>query len=144
MMTDDPSEPVHSVLDYYDGPLSGVADFGGKPHGFDTEEIDWDSGDRVFRLSPLTEQVFRATTEAWAIWRRWEAAFHEGRTTLETHPALPEDRLRKDELDRFLQTRLVHGDRRVVRARGEFGPCPTSTWNGYGMKPLRVRWTVVE
>ena len=45
----------------------------------------------TFLLQPIDGQAFSLALEDWAIWRRWETAFHEGKTPHETHPALPED-----------------------------------------------------
>jgi hypothetical protein len=61
-------EPVHEIVDYYDGPRSGYADYRGEPHWFcalgwvsppEDEEVEWDlSGfnprDDRFYLVPVT------------------------------------------------------------------------------------------
>ena len=48
----------------------------------------------------------RLALEDWGIWRRWELAFYEGQTSQESHPTLPEDRQRKEELALTLDQRL--------------------------------------
>ena len=56
-------EVVHLVDDYYDGPRTGVADFGGSPHRFrnlgwvspDGPDEPWDSLEDRFELTPVAE-----------------------------------------------------------------------------------------
>lgn len=125
---------VHTITDWYDGPRAGVADFSGRPHYyeclFDEPRDDWSD---VYLLKPLDEETFRLVIEDWNIWLRWEAAFREGRTPRETHPALPEDRGRHDELAKILAERLFVSPDTCVKARGEFR---------YG-DPATVEWSVI-
>ena len=101
---------VHTMTDYYDGPRRGVADFDGVPRLY---ECEWDNAlddfEPTFRLSPVPEDVFALALESWAIWRRWETAFHEGRATQASHPALPEDAARP------LRRRPTHALRRTAK-----------------------------
>jgi hypothetical protein len=86
-------------------------------------------------------RLFELALESWSIWRRWETAFHEGRATQETHPALPEERTRSDELNRILDTELRIDEANHERARGEFKAFDDAEWNGLGWRPLQVKWT---
>lgn len=94
---------------WYDGPREGIADFQGKPHLY---ESLWDEKSLggcwtdLFMLTPLDAETFELALEDWQIWCRWEAAFKAGNTTLETHPALPEDRHRHKELKTMLSERF--------------------------------------
>ena len=114
-------EIVHTINDWYDGPRAGVADLNGTPHyyesQFDELEDDWAE---TFLLTPIDAETFRLVMESWAIWLRWDAAFREGRTTLETHPALPEDRERHSQLAEILAQRLVINSDTGIKARAEF------------------------
>src|SRR5688572_206277 len=78
-----PFERVYTVMDFYDGPRSGFADFGGAPHAYRSiwrEDLDdWDPDDR-FELSPVAGETLALALEDWAIWRRWEEAFYAGET----------------------------------------------------------------
>lgn len=125
---------VHTITDWYDGARAGIADVHGEPHyyqnSWDESEDDWSA---VYLLVRVDEETFRLAMEDWQIWLRWEAAFHEGRTTLETHPALPADRARHDELAKVLAERLAISDD-AIEATGEFK---------YG-EPTLVRWSVVR
>ena len=51
-------ETVHVVHDYWDGPRSGVAEYGGRPHWFENifDEQQDDYSD-LFWLTPLSEET---------------------------------------------------------------------------------------
>jgi hypothetical protein len=97
-------ECVHTVDDYYDGPRRGIADYEGNPHLyeciFDESKDDYSN---QFLVMPLDPETFQLAMEDWTIWKRWEVAFHAGQTDLSTHPALPSDRERHNELREILQ-----------------------------------------
>ena len=134
-------EVVHTVTEYYDGPRRGIADYLGQPHAFESE---WREGENLdadtFLLMPIDKETFSLALEDWAIWRRWETAFHQGRATQETRPALPEDRKRHDELEHLLEGRLVVDPAQAVRRMAEFQVRNDPEWSGYGWRPLEVRW----
>jgi hypothetical protein len=135
-------ELVYTMTDYYDGPRRGVADYVGMPHLYESEWDDLkDDYAFTFRLSPIGPDVLKAELEAWAIWRRWETAFHQGLATIDTHPALPEDRARYDELALFLADHLQIDDAKVIRAHGEFEAREDPDWSVLGFGSLQVRWT---
>jgi hypothetical protein len=140
-MNDD-YERVHTVTDYYDGPIAGVADFRGAPHLF---AAVWDDQEEeygpVFRLTPLASNTFNLLMEDWQIWRRWEHAFQTGVTTVETHPALPGERARHDELRRQIDAQLKSPVGPEVRIRGEFVPDPGSPPLGILIVGVVVKWT---
>jgi hypothetical protein len=142
-------ERVYTVYDDYDGPRAGFADFGGAPHAYRSiwrdELDDWDPDGR-FVLHPVTRAVLELAIEGRAIWRRWEQAYYGGRTTDTTHPALPDDRARHDELAPVIEQALEIGPDWMIMVIGEFrakngargGPgIPTSR------AELEVRWIPV-
>jgi hypothetical protein len=134
-------EIVHTLTDYYDGPRRGVADYQEQPHLYESE---WQNGENLqadtFLLMPIDADTVALVREHWAIWLRWEAAFHRGETTRETHPALQEDRARHAELARLLQERLVIDPARAVRKRAEFRAREGHEWNKPGFPPFEVQW----
>ena len=81
--------------------------------------------------------------EDWAIWLRWEEAFHLGQTSQESTPALPEDRSRHEVLVERLTRELVSDPTSATHAHGEFRVRPESS-KQFGMRELEVRWQVVE
>lgn len=113
-------EIVHTMTDYYDGPRSGIANYRGKPHIYESLFSDALENSDVFLLQPIDEETFRLAMEDWSIWCRWERAFHSRQTTQDTHPSLPQDRARHDELEAILTPRLHIEDARAFRARGRF------------------------
>jgi hypothetical protein len=135
-------ERVHTMTDYHDGPLQGIADFRGKPHAYSrpfnhskNEYENW------YELRPVDEETFKLALEDWAIWLRWEDAFHAGQAPPDTHPALPADRSRHDEIARLLSARLVALPGPSTRARGSFRPTPRHETMGRG-RWMEAEWTL--
>jgi len=134
-------ELVHTVRDYYDGPRSGVANFGGSPYFYDCvfdEKID-DYSD-VFRLTPIDTETFNLALEDWTIWKKWETAFHLGKTDLSTHPCLPNDRQRHLEIEPILEKRLVTDPALAISRVGKFEPIGNALLPKGVMRPLQVKW----
>src|SRR6185437_104535 len=94
----------------------------------------------TFLLMPVDRETFSSALEDWAIWRRWETAYCQGKASAETHPALPEDRSRHEELERLLEGRLVVDPAQAVQRKAEFRVRADPQWSGYGWRPLEVRW----
>src|SRR5579864_4499561 len=86
-------ENVNVVHDYWDGPRTGVADYGGRPHWFenifDKEKDDYTN---LFWLTPLSDNALRLAQQQAEMFLRWRQAFARGEVDLSTHPALPGDR----------------------------------------------------
>jgi hypothetical protein len=133
------ADKVHTVVDYWDGPREGIADYKGQPHYykalFDEQADAWSN---TFLLKPIDAETFRLALEAWNIWLKWEAAQHEGRVPLESHPALPEDRERYKELADLLAERLVVDPNQDLSLVGKFLPVNGDT----RLRSSRKRWTV--
>lgn len=128
-------EIVHMITDWYDGARKGVADIKGQPHYFENcWEEDKQFWSDISLLRPLDADTFALVTEDWEIWLRWEKAFKEGRTLQETHPCLPEDKLRHDELKSMLDKRLITCFETDIKASAEFL---------YG-KPAKVSWNIID
>jgi hypothetical protein len=125
---------VHTITDWYDGARAGVADLHGEPHYYegrwDEAKGDWSE---VYLLNRIDEETFRLAMEDWHIWKRWQAAFRKDTATQDTHPALPADRARHDELAEILASRLVIRGDKLIKAKAEFK---------YG-EPTLVRWSIV-
>lgn len=132
-------EPAHTMTDWYDGPRRGVATVNGRPHIYEScwSDIDSDDDD-VFVLSPISDDVFSAAIEDWEIWTRWEVAFKNGNTTIEAHPALPEDRVRHAALAMILNQRLVIDERQRIAATAVFH------YNASTEPRMEADWTLVD
>jgi hypothetical protein len=64
-------EPLLFVLDYFDGPIVGVAEFHGAPHYFEAEfdEVN-DCYTNRYTLFELSEDTMKSVFAARAMWRR--------------------------------------------------------------------------
>ena len=135
------NEIVFTVTDYYDGPRQGIANYQGTPHFyeciFDSATNDYSD---LYRLTALDELVFRLALEKWEIWRRWELAFHTGKTNMESHPALPEDAARHEELEQLLGNALQSSPSAITRV-GKFSALGHSELPPGMLRQLQVRWT---
>jgi hypothetical protein len=125
------SDQIYTVEDYWDGPREGFATFEGRPHHyksiFDESEDDWT---QTFRLTPIEPDILPLVLEAWGIWSRWKEAFDAGKTTLASHPALPEDKARADYLVSVISEFVPRNESRSFVARGEFHSDPQGvTWH---------------
>ena len=133
-------ELVFTVEDYYDGPRKGIANYQGRPHFyeciFDGKKQNY--SDR-FQLTPLDQNTFEIALEAWEIWRRWEMAFSQGETTLDTHPALPHEAARCSQLQKILEP-LVTDDRKAIVRTGHFEARQGPALAKGVMRPLQVKW----
>jgi hypothetical protein len=134
-------EIVHTCPGWWDGPREGIANFQGLPHLFESDWGEYEGKPERFFLHPLDAETFKLALEDWAIWLRWETAFHQGRTGTDTHPALPEERERHDELAVLLQGRLVMPSEGTCRKEASFRGRNDASWSGFGFSPLEVEWT---
>ena len=124
-------EVVDTIWAYHDQPRMGVAHFDGGPHYYEREFDDAaDEYSDVYSLIPISEPTFGLVMERWQIWLRWKAAFDASETTIETHPALPHERARYDELDQVIRQEIAANRPMAVPARAAFE-----------RKGDRVEWT---
>jgi hypothetical protein len=129
---------VLTMNDWYDGPRLGVAELDGAPHIYEREfERSTDEYADTYFLSPIGAELLALLLEDWAIWCRWHEAYRRGDVALETHPALPAERARHEELAALIGDSLRTDPRNRHRYRGRFETPPDSrgTWSG-----ARVLW----
>lgn len=114
-------EPIYSIWNYYDCPREGIAGFEGKPHVFKCQfsETDDDWTNR-FWLMEIDQQLFALEQERWKIFCRWSQAFRLGKASIDSHPALPEDRFRYTELQDIIGDRLKLRPARAVTRCARF------------------------
>lgn len=137
-------EMVHTIFDYQDGPRIGIADHDGAPHryalDFDPEAVEYLN---TYSLVRIPDDLFQLAMEDWAIWRRWETSFHHGLTSMETYPALPQDRNRHALLANLLVEKFARLTSEALVVHGQFTRRIDDSWNGIGAHPLQVKWTPV-
>jgi hypothetical protein len=135
-------EEVFTVTDYYDGPRQGVANLKGEPHFYDCIFDEMRSYySNLYRLTPISPHIFDLAREDWAIWERWESAFHAGSTTRETHPALPQDRTRHEEIRAVLDSVLKTDNEACTVQTGLFEVLGSPTLPKGAIRSLKVKWT---
>src|SRR3954467_12292970 len=95
---------IYTVSNYYDGPIEGVASVNGEPHTykciFNEKEDEYS---KFYSLQLISNECFDLFMEQWEIWLRWEAAFKKGAVAASSHPALPEERNRNEELNDLIK-----------------------------------------
>jgi hypothetical protein len=136
-------EEVHLIIDYWDGPREGVADYCGTPHYFralfDEKRDEWSD---VFILSPLDLDTYHLLIERNEIWERWQEAYETGAATIDSHPALPEDTDRSKELAEIIERKTEIDPITAIRLTGSFEADdrtkPTSN------RKWRVRWLPID
>jgi hypothetical protein len=133
------TEIVHLVIDYWDGPRQGVADYRGNPHYFralfDEKRDEWSD---VFILIPLDSDTYNLLTEQNRIWRRWQNAYESGAATVDSHPALPEDTKRSKELAEMIERKTECDPNTGIKLKGKFEPDDWSKLTSD--RKWRVRW----
>ncbi|WP_157615501.1 hypothetical protein [Rhizobacter sp. Root404] len=111
---------VLTINDYFDGPRLGIAEVAGIPHIYEAEfdHSSEDYGDTYF-VSPVDADLLSLVLEDWEIFSRWNAARLLGDVDVDTHPALPNDRLRHEEVRVAVGNRLrtEPSNRRYFKAR---------------------------
>jgi len=123
---------VLTINNYYDGPRLGVAEVNGVPHVYEAE-FDHSSdeyGDTYF-VSSVEPSLLALILEDWEIWLRWQAAYRKGDVTLESHPALPVDRQRHEELKSAVEGRLKTDPVNRSYFKAKFSASePGAAWQG--------------
>lgn len=124
--------------DWYDGPISGVANRNGKPYFFEYQGYT-ETAKESYYLTPITNETLCLVIESWEIWKRWDNAFHNGKTGKETHPYLPADKKRGEELEKALKEELKIDQSNYIELYAEFKLAPNQK-NVLGMKNIIVKW----
>jgi hypothetical protein len=142
-MTERPFERVYTVMDYWDTPRAGFADFDGSPHAYRSIfRDDLDDYDPEYRLWPVRVDDLALALEDWAIFERWQKAYYAGENP--AWPALPADRARHAEIAPVIERVLDEVPADALRATAEFrvvGGCDRPRGP---LRAMGVRWTRVD
>jgi hypothetical protein len=136
-------ERVYAVWDYYEGPRSGIADYGGAPHHF-LNDFDEDNDDYMdtFTLRPIDDATLQLILRQRDIWRDWELAFHCGQRDKSSHPALPGQDETYAQLGIEIKTEIETNTAVPVIATAIFRSQANQRELPKGMLPeLEVEWT---
>lgn len=138
---DSPYEAVYMVFDYFDGPRSGVACYRDKPYLFkcifDGVNDCWSS---EYVLSELEPETLALVREFRGIWSRWRNALDQGFVDHKSHPALPAERVRANELSEIIKERL-ESSAPTITLSAEFLPLK-SVGDGLSAanREFKVKW----
>jgi hypothetical protein len=131
------------TFDWYDGPRSGVADYDGLPHYYESQWADIDHIDEDwYRLSPIPQEVFELELERERLWAKYAEASAIGIVGPEHHPFLPDDRPRGEELLQLLETALRIDEKQHLISRDEFIPINEQARQATGAQ-MMVNWTIL-
>jgi hypothetical protein len=127
-VSDEPDR-VHTVCEWYDGPRTGAADYGGAKYWYRSLYLDnekWNPDEDRFELTPLTPEAFNWEIERQAIFRRWDAARQAGTIVWrdgdeESFGAFPDEMARYRALNRSIEAYLADHPARLL-VRGSFQP----------------------
>ena len=61
-------EKVYIVEIFWDFPISGIADYNGRPHFFDLEEDSDEDSDPIYNLIPIEKEIFDLVIEKFDLW----------------------------------------------------------------------------
>ena len=114
-------------------PSRSTRGFRGRAHWYASDFGDLDDVPEVFDLWRLDEKTLALMLESDAIGCRWHDAWRAGEATHDSHPALPAERTRWQELERLLQGQRP--PERAPDARAEADFVLGEDW--------RVRWRVI-
>jgi hypothetical protein len=134
-------EPVFTVLEYYDGPRKGIAQYEGTPHFFDCIASKDAEYSEEYLLTPVDEATFRLAMEATEIFRKWELAFHRKRRVSTSSRAYSCDTKKYREINRVLDKKLVTIPRRAITRIGDFQVLGRPNLPKGIIRALQVRWT---
>jgi len=76
--------------------------------------------EEFYLVSPIDPALLALVLEDWDIWIRWSEALDRGEVTTKTHPALPPDWPRHDELEKLIDARLSVDPANSRRLKAEF------------------------
>jgi len=123
---------------WYDGPISGVANRKGKPYFFEYQGYSEEEKESYY-LTPIDNEILQMVIEDWQIWKRWDTAFHKGETSRETYPYLPKDKKRGEQLKKILDKELKINESNYIELDAEFR-VKEHQENVLGQKDLIVKW----
>lgn len=102
-------EKVYLVEIFWDFPISGIADFQGKPYFFDLEEDSEDESEPNYNLIVLEKEMFDLLIEKFELWKLFQDSFQKGEVTEDFGPVLEKDKDRfeylKNKIDAYLYSK---------------------------------------
>ncbi|MBO0593993.1 hypothetical protein I2486_21545 [Cellulophaga sp. E16_2] len=132
-------EKVHTVNDYWDGPIEGVADFQGKPHKFkllfDENEDDYSTD---YELQKISVKEFDLILQSWSLWIKWNNKDDKTKEEFDSHPVLPTDKEKREKIEAQLKGLTESNDSNKFKIKGYFNRL------GSEHHDFEVHWKVNE
>ncbi len=101
-------ERVYVELEWYDGPIAGVADVNGEPHRFKRRfDVRADDYADLFDVWPIDTETLQLEIEQWNLFVAWNELYETGNASADSHPARGGINARWDEINALL--RAAHG-----------------------------------
>ena len=114
-------EKVHTVNDYWDGPVEGVADYQGKPHKFnllfDENEDDYSTD---YELQKISTKEFDLIILSWSLWIKWKNKKDKTKEEIDSHPVLPKDKKEREIIEAQLKKLTESRDSTKFKVKGFF------------------------
>lgn len=93
----------------------------------------------------VENKIFNLAIEDWEIWERWQDAKYRGKTDMSTHPALPADRVRHEEIEAILSVKMKIDPDKYIICKARFEIDQKRKKNDYYMPgPLLVEWMMTK
>ena len=129
-------EPILVVLEFWDRPRSGIAEFRGVPHFFECEfDTVADEFSDIHTLRPVDQETISLAYEKDRITKAWWAAHRRGEVPFSSKPDLPGQNARHAELETTIKARISRLSPPIARAHGTFRIEPNH--------PQEIAWKVV-
>ncbi|HLJ29056.1 MAG TPA: hypothetical protein VKY85_20265 [Candidatus Angelobacter sp.] len=137
-------ENVHVVHEYWDGPRTGIADYGGRPHWFENVfDQEQDDYSEVYWLTPLSDNALRLARQQVELFFRWRQAFGKGEVDLSTHSVLPEDRATYERLGNAIRLEVASNANTRFKTRGHLKRLGAPLQPGT-ISDFQVKWDTEE
>ncbi len=139
-----PPERVYVELDWYGGPIAGIANLDGRPHRFsslfDKTEEEYS---KTFVVWPIDERELALEIEQWRIFVDWNDKFESGEVDTESHPGGGGLNARWDEIDSLLKRNWSVVSASVQKVLATFEPIDREKRYTVDGPNYTVRWCIV-
>jgi hypothetical protein len=113
-------ERVYTVDIFWDFPISGIADFQGKPYFFDLKEDSDEESDSIYNLIPIEKEIYDLLIEKFELWKAFQDYIQKGEHTEDSGPVLEKDRERFDFLKNKIDSYLFLHQSQSFKTKASF------------------------
>ena len=113
-------EKVYLVEIFWDFPISGIAEYQGKPCFFDLEEDSDEESDSIYNLIPIEKEIFDLLIEKFELWKLFQDSFQKGEVTEDSGPVLDKDKDRFKYLKNKIYAYLYSNRDQSIKMKATF------------------------